>query len=169
MEEKKQFKQFGVFEIPKDGKSEVLHKTPVSERSRGSTSVQNINTDKTYNVNIGKGVTIHLNDKLMYSINPVPNIKTLSYKEFVELDKQYPDLIEGFTPPLYKEFIVKGKLLNQVNIGDLSIINPKYRENNTMKNIVLDIYFKSLNNMTVLIAKLDNEELVLYNRLQLCK
>jgi len=162
MEENKQFKQFGVFEIPKDGKSEVLHKTPVNERSRGSTSVQNINTDKTYNVNIGKGVTIHL------SREPELNYK-YNYQTLVQLDKVDPDLIEGFTPPLYKEFIVKGNLLNHVNIGDTITINPKYKDSSKYRCIVEDIYFKSLNNMTVLIAVLNDGDLVLYNRLMLCK
>ncbi len=160
MEEKKEFKQFGTFEIPKDKKSEELNKIPVNERSRGST--QNINTDKTYNVNIGKGVIIHLSrePELSYIYN---------YQTLIQLDKFDSELIEGFTPPLYKEFIVKNKLLNHVNIGDLCIINPKYKENTTSEHTVKDIYFKSLNNMTVLIAKLSNGELVLYNRLIKCK
>lgn len=169
MEEQKQFKQFGVFEIPKDEKSEVLNKTPVKERSRGSTSTQQLNTDKTYNINIGKGVVIHLNDDIMYSMVPTPFFKSLPYKDTVNLDKNHPDLIEGFTPPLYKEFIVKGKLLNHVNIGNKVIIHPKYQESNIKQRILKDIYFKSLNNMTVLIAVLDDGDLVLYNRLQLCK
>jgi hypothetical protein len=165
MEEKKELKQFGIANLSTDGKSV---KTPFSERNKGST-LNAINTDKTYNVSIGKGVIIHLNDEIMYSIPNVPNIKKCPYRDFVLLDKVYGDLIERFTPPLYKEFIVKGKLINHVNINDRVIINPKYKEKDTGVRILIDIYFKSLNNMTVLIGVLDDMSLVLYNRLILCK
>lgn len=166
MEENKQFKQFGVFEIPKDKKSEVFEKIPVSERSRGSTSTQSINTDKTYNVNIGKGVTIHLG----ITDSKFTEMNLATYSDVLILDKYNPDLIHGFTPPLYKEFVVKNRLLNHVNIGDKVIINPRYKERDGDKpQILKDIYFKSLNNMTVLIGILDNGDITLYNRLQLCK
>ncbi len=164
MEEKKEFKQFGTFEIPKDKKSEELNKIPVNERSRGST--QNINTDKTTNIQIGKGVVIHLDTNEYVKLKKYTK---LDYLAIVQLDKDNGNMIEGFTPPLYKEFIIKNKLLNHVNIGDLCIINPKYEENTTSEHTVKDIYFKSLNNMTVLIAKLSNGELILYNRLVKCK
>lgn len=159
MEEKKELKQFGVANLSSDGK---LAKTPFSERNKGSTTSL-FNTNKTINILIGKGVIIHL-DILPNDYNLIT-----TYTGILNLDKELPNIIEGFTPPLYKEFILKGKLLNHVSIGSNVIINPKYKENNKSVRKLEDIYFKSLNNMTVLIGVLDDGELVLYNRLQLCK
>jgi hypothetical protein len=97
-------------------------------------------------------------------------IKTI--QDVLELDKKKPNNIVGLNPPIYHEFIDRAKkTINLfVNEGDLVTVNRKFMDKKgDIPRRVEKVYIKSLNNMSVIVAQLDDKELCLTNRLIVCK
>lgn len=117
-------------------------------------------------VKLKKGVTVKLVNNIEEDYS---HLKTL--QDIVELDKKNPNLIYGFDPPLFLEFVNKGtgELKTYVNIGDIVILKPKYAKDINIPRTVKDLYLKSLNDRTAIIAELNDGDLEIASRLQLCK
>ena len=97
-------------------------------------------------------------------------IKTIH--DVLELDKRKPNNIVGLLPAIYYEFIDRAnKTLNTfVKVGDLVTVNRKFMDKKgDIPREVKRVYAKSLNNMTVILAELDDKEVYLTNRLIVCK
>jgi len=87
------------------------------------------------------------------------NSTTLQLQRVIELDKEYPKAIIGFHPPLFKDFINKDNTINtHVNVGETVVLGLKFKNDKNPPRIVKELYFTSLNSITVIIAKLDNED-----------
>ena len=86
------------------------------------------------------------------------------------MDNLNPNAIYSFEPALYNDFINKAthSIHTFVKAGDLVVVKKKYASSNNPPRRVKDIYFKSLGDMTVLVAILDDEDLELCNRLLVC-
>lgn len=90
---------------------------------------------------------------------PIDNNIKLQLLRVLEIDKEYPSGILGFNPPLYKEFITKaGDINTHVKINQEVKLKLKFKKEINEKRIVKDLYFTSLNDITVIIAKLDNND-----------
>lgn len=118
----------------------------------------------TETIPIGKGVSVVLfKDKgvVFYNGSTLNNI--------LEIEKLYPDAFVGLLPSLYEDFIINDVITPYVNIGDTVTIKRIYCEKKgDIPRKVKDIYFKALNDMTVIIAELEDGDLVLTNTLIKC-
>lgn len=156
MEEKKDILIFGKQEVNSSEKR-VTH-----SRKEGGVKDE---TDL-ISIKLNKGVIIKLQKRnnVNYDI-----IKTLN--DIVKLDINIPDLIHSFHPPLYKDFITsKGQINTIIEIGNIVITKRKFIDNKEdIPREVIDLYFKSLNNMTVIVAILNDNDFYVANRLELCK
>ena len=96
----------------------------------------------------------------------------LTIQDVLELDKRKPNNIVGLSPPIYHEYIDRAKkTINLfVKVDDLVTVKSKFMDNKGhIPRRVKKVYVKSLNNMSVIIAELDDKELYLTYRLEVCK
>lgn len=118
-------------------------------------------------VNIGRGVTV-----LFVKDSEEDYSKLKHLNDVVELDLRKPGVLADFRPPLFKEYInrVNHTIETFAKIGDIVTIDRKYLDpKGDVPRRVIDLYFKSLNNMTVVMVKLEDGDINLSNRLVLCK
>jgi hypothetical protein len=113
---------------------------------------------------IKHGVQVVLVKDTEENYNDIENIH-----DIINLIKKKSSNIVGFIPKLYHEFLdlTNARIKTFVNEGDLVVYKSKFAPNNNNPKIVKEIYIKSLNDMSVLIAKLDDNSLVLCNQLEL--
>ena len=98
--------------------------------------------------------------------------KLETVKDVIELDKRKPASIVGFIPSLYHEFIdkTKGTIDPKVKIGDIVTVKRKFVDKKgDIPRTVTNYYFKSLHDMTVIVAVLNDGDFCLANRLEICK
>jgi hypothetical protein len=98
--------------------------------------------------------------------------KIFTLEDVIKLDKKKPNLIVEFVPPLFKEYTnARAEIKTHVKVNDEVVVKDKFvhSSSNNDKTKVLSLHFKSLNNMTVIIAKLSNNNYELSNRLEVCK
>lgn len=90
-------------------------------------------------------------------------------EDVILLQKRKPQLILGFKPNLYSEFFDKktGIIKQYVFKGNIVVVKDKFKSRavDNIPRIVKDVYLKSLHNMTVIIAELDDGDFQLSNRL----
>ena len=115
-------------------------------------------TKQVNNRELGIEIPVHKNAKVIINKKLDISFDTkLQLLRVLEIDKEYPDSILGFNPPLFKEFITKtGEINTHVYIGQAVKLKLKFKKDINEKQVVKDLYFTSLNNMTVIIAKLEN-------------
>ena len=97
-------------------------------------------------------------------------IKTIH--DVLDLDKKKPNNIVGLIPAIYYEFIDRqNKTLNTfVKVDELVTVKSKFMDKKGhIPRQVKKVYAKALNNMTVIIAELDDNEIYLTYRLEICK
>lgn len=121
---------------------------------------------KTVSVDLKRGVKLILieDDAEDYS-----SIKTL--EDVINLDKTKPHLIAGFIPSLYEEFMDGNRTIKpHVKVSDFVKVKRKFIDTKgDIPRQVTSLYFKSLNDMTVVIATLADNDYYLSNRLEVCK
>lgn len=146
--------------------TKTINESSASKEEKESVGVEFVKSIKANSkeVAIKKDVTmlVVLDEEEDYS-----TIKTIT--DVLALDARKPNNIIGFIPALHESFInkVKKTLLTHVNIGDTVIMKPKYTdEKGKIPRKVKDLYFKSLNNMTIIIAILDDDDFHIANLLQ---
>lgn len=118
-----------------------------------------------YRADIGRGVNVVL---IKDKEEDYSKLKTL--EDILEFDKRKPNNIIGFEPAIYYEFIDKrkGKLNFYVKVGDVVKVKEKFKPKNAPpRRTVVDLYLSSLKDMTVIVAKLDDNSVELANRLEL--
>ncbi len=97
-------------------------------------------------------------------------IETL--QDIILLNKRKPNNIVGMSPPLFPEFINKttNSINTGVSIGDSVKCKAKFMDNKGNKpRQVKDLYLKGLNNMTIVVATLEDDDFYIANRLEKCK
>lgn len=157
MEEKKDILIFGQQKTT-DNSEKVAH----SRKEGGVKNEKNqiiVKLDKGVSITMVKDDTIHYDE-----------IKILN--DVIFLDTVRPDLIISFHPPLYKDFVDKQKqsIDTIVKVGDIVKVKSKYIDNKgDIPREVINLYFKSLNNITVVIAVLNDNDFYVANRLEKCK
>lgn len=115
----------------------------------------------TETIPIGKGVSVVIFKDKGVTIN-----KDSTFDDIIQLEKLHPDAFVGVLPALFEDFIVNDMIQPFVKIGDFVKIKRIYCEKLGDKSReVKDIYFKALNDMTVIIAELEDGDLVLTNTL----
>lgn len=121
--------------------------------------LQNVET-----IPISKGVSI-----VLFKDKGVRITKDITFLEILELEKNYPDAFVGVLPSLFEDFIVNDIIEPFVKIGDIVTVKRKFViKNGDTPRRVEDIYFKALNDMTVIIALLEDGDLALTNTLIVC-
>jgi hypothetical protein len=110
-------------------------------------------------------IALTQDDEVIYE-----DIKTL--EDVVHLDKAKPNLVAYFVPPLHKSFLdAKGEHINPfVKKGDKVKVAPEFasaKDTELGIQIVKRVYFKSLNNMTIIMVT--TEEQGMYIAYQLIK
>lgn len=102
-----------------------------------------------------KGVTLNSNSTL---------------KDVIEIESKYPEVFVGLLPDLFKDFIVNDTIESYVEEGDIVTIKRQYcMPKGDIPRKVQKVYFKALNDMTVIIALLEDGDLALTNTLIKCK
>jgi hypothetical protein len=168
MEEKKQNLVFNRI-ATKDSTDKAVtspNKGKVSSSPRNGTS-NSISESSLIKITLKKGAVVKLvkNEEEDYS-------HLTTSQDIIDLDIRNPNAIYSFEPALFNDFIDKAthNINPFVKIGDTVIVKKKYANSKGhIPRKVKDIYFKSLGNMTVIIAVLQDGELELCNRLQLWK
>lgn len=92
--------------------------------------------------------------------------------DIILLDKRKPNNIVGFNPPLFKDFINKatGAINTSVSVGESVVCVKKFMDKRGhIPRIVKSLYLKSLNNMTIVIAILNDDDFYIANRLEKAK
>lgn len=154
MEEKKDILMFGQQKTT-DNSEKVAH-------SRKEGGVRNEENQIIVKLNKGVSITMVKNSTVIYE-----EIKTLN--DVIFLDTVRPHLIVCFHPPLYKDFVDKQKqsIDTIIKVGDIVKVKSKYIDNKgDIPREVTNLYFKSLNNMTVVIAVLNDNDFYVANRLE---
>lgn len=161
MEEKKQPLIFGE-QSSNDNIKSFQEIIPLSRKEGGVKNEEN-----QIIVKLDKGVSVICvkKDDIKYD-----EIKTLN--DVIFLDNTRPDIIINFQPPLYKDFVNKQNqsIDTIIKIGDIVKVKNKYLDNKgEIPREVINLYFKSLNNMTVIVAVLNDNDFYIANRLEKCK
>lgn len=99
-------------------------------------------------------------------------IKTIH--DIIELDKRNSNLIAQFYPPLSSKFIdiVNASINTHIKVGDTVNVKKFYRTSDVIDEkprVVTKLYLKALNNMTVIIAVLEDNDFYLTYYLQKTK
>lgn len=114
---------------------------------------------------ISKGVSVALFKNKGVTVN-----SNTTLKDILEIEVKYPDAFIGLLPNLYEDFILNNTINPHVKVGDKVTIKRKYCvTDGDIPKKVTDLYLKALNDMTVIIAVLDNKDLALANTLEICK
>lgn len=121
---------------------------------------------KTVSVDLTRGVKLILIED---EAEDYSNIKT--FEDVITLDAVKPHLIAGFIPSLYDEFVDGNRNIKpNVKVQDFVKVKRKFIDaKGDIPRQVVSLYFKSLNDMTVIIAKLADDDYYLSNRLDVCK
>jgi hypothetical protein len=129
--------------------------------------------------NVGKESFNYIKHKILHNVivllvpdeeEDYSKINTLF--DLINLDLRKPNLIAGFEPPLYKDFVdtFNKSIKTFVKVDDLVTVKAKYEDNRGhIPRQVKDLYLKTLNNMTVIIAILNDNDYCLTNRLEIYK
>lgn len=160
MENEKEIIKFGKQE---NNDNKIASKLPIVEKKGGIKNEENLIEYK-----LDKGVIIKLVKNEGYIFN---TITQPTLRDIIEIDNIKSDLIHSFHPPLYKDFITsKGQINTIINIGNIVKVKRKFMdEKEDIPREVTDLYFKSLNNMTVIVAVLNDNDFYVANRLEICK
>lgn len=160
MEKDKEIINFGA----QQGNTDIVSSKPSFAPSRNKREVQD--EKNLIEIKLDKGVTIKL-----VKDNAFLFTKELNLKDIIEIDNAKPDLIHSFHPPLYKDFITsKGQINTHVNIGNIVKVKRKFMDDKEdIPREVTNLYFKSLNNMTVITAVLNDNDFYVASRLEICK
>lgn len=152
-------------------KSVPLEKSPSSRRSSKSKE------DKQYLAILNNPNNVKV--KLLGGVTMVAVEDTEeSYKEIHTLedvfafDKKKPNNIIGFIPSFYHEFVntETRELKPFVKVGDVVTVKRKFlNKKGDIPRVVKNVYAKAINNMSVIIATLDDGDIVLTNQLDICK
>lgn len=161
-----------VFSVPIGiGKTSPANNKPAfkEKKTKSKKQVPAIDLDNPNYVkhNLDKGVTL-----VLVKDHEEDYSKLKTVQDVIDLDKRKPNVIVGFNPPLYFEFINKGKqcLTSNVDVGDIVTVKAKFKDNKGhIPRVVQSLYFKSLFDMTVIVAVLNDNDFCLANRLEICK
>lgn len=177
MEQEKKPIQFT--NINSDKKPQQVGNSPVKESKKdsvGAVASKRSSSSKSPPIKINANHLVH---KIENNVSVIlvkdleedySTIKTIH--DVLELDKKKPNNIVGLLPAIYYEFIDRAnKTINTfVKVGDLVTVNRKFMDKKgDIPRQVKKVYSKSLNNMTVILAELDDKEVYLTNRLIVCK
>ncbi len=116
---------------------------------------------------LGKGVTIVLTK------DPEEDYSSLvSLHSLLEFNKKKPNNIVGIIPELFNAFVddINNTINPYVKKGQIVKSVSKFERGNFKQpRKVEDVYLKSLNNMTVVIAKLEDDSIHISYTLEICK
>jgi hypothetical protein len=143
----------------------LSNKASPKEDNNKEKPIQHNKSTNTVNVYIGHGVTAILNNDSEVDFTTIKCLKDVE-----ELYEKKPNILLGVTPMLYKEFINSktNEIKKFVKEGDLVEVIAKFRSRpvDSVPRIVKNVYLKSLFNMSVFIAELDDGDIQLTNRLK---
>lgn len=104
---------------------------------------------------IGKTREILINKVRIILQDYVDTEALFTLNDIIKLEKEDPDAIVDIKPTLYKRFIKKDNTINTfVKPGNTVIIKHPIEKEKGKTYLVLNIRFKKLNNMTVIVADL---------------
>lgn len=104
---------------------------------------------------IGKTREILINKVRIILQDYVDTEALFTLNDIIKLEKEDPDAIVDIKPTLYKRFIKKDNTINTfVKPGNTVIIKQPIEKEKGKTYLVLNIRFKKLNNMTVIVADL---------------
>jgi len=103
----------------------------------------------TYNVFLDRKVKIAVKEGIELPTNDL---------EVIKLDKKDPTAILHIYPELYNEYLdKKNNIYTHVAIGDKVKVSLKYKTDNNPVRTVSNLYFAGLENMSIIIAVLDDK------------
>lgn len=152
-------------------KSEVKVEKSASKRSSGSVVRKTdlsklIDNPNFIKHDLGKGVTIILTKDLEEDYSTITTLNSL-----LEFNKKKPNNIVGIVPELFKSFIdEENKSINTyVKVGQVVKSISKFERGNNFPRKVKEVYLKSLHDMTIVIAKLEDDSIHIAYTLEVCK
>ena len=154
-----------VFKYKEDKKESTGSKPFASKRTVDSSNL--INDDRFIKHKLNHGVTI-----ILAPDNEENYSKLSTLEDVILLDKRKPSNVAGFHPPLFTEFINKStnSIKTHVKVNDIVKVKRLYMDKKEdLPREVVSMYLKALNNMTVIIATLNDGDYHLSNRLEVCK
>lgn len=156
MEENKPVRSFSSLNAPPNVR---IEKSPERRTSKRETTTKP-RQGKTYNESDVNVIPVYKNSHIIISKEVPINIEsTLQIKRVLEIDKEYPNQIFGFNPPLFKEFITEDNTITTiVKIGDTVKLKDVYKDKVNKPRKVKDLYFRALNNFTVIVALLEDDD-----------
>ena len=161
MEEKKQL----VFtKVNEDDVKKPSNQIAPSRSKRVSTELDNTNYIK---IQLKHGVTIVVTKDSEEDYNKIETLQ-----DVILLDKRKPNNIVGFDPPLFTDFINKasGTIKTHVLVGETVVCMKKFSDSKGhIPRIVKSLYLKALNNMTIIIATLSDDDFYIASRLEKIK
>lgn len=98
--------------------------------------------------------------------------KLYTLQDILDLDKRKPSNIVSISPPLYHELINKATSSIKIHapVGSVVKVQRKFMDSKgDIPREVKALHLKSLNNMTVIVATLDDGDYQLAHRLEICK
>lgn len=144
------------------GNEEAKKRSPKVKIEGRTFNPEDVNT-----VQLPHGVQVH------FAKDPEEDFsKVQDLEDVMKLELAKPNLIVGFTPNLFHFFEEKGTraIKRYIKPSDLITVKKVYMDNKGDEpRRVARMYFKSLSDMTVIIAVLEDGDLQLANRLELCK
>lgn len=113
---------------------------------------------------MGKGVSV-----VIFKDKGITITKDSTLNDIIMVEAVRPEAFVGLLPSLYEDFINNDIITPHVNVGDFVKIKKIYKEKKgDIARKVKSIYLKALNDMTVIIAELEDGDLVLTNTLIKC-
>lgn len=116
---------------------------------------------RTYNETDVNIIPVYKNSHIIINKEVPLDIGTvLQVERVLEIDRDYPNQIYGFNPPLFKDFIDEetNTIDTHVKVGDTVILKNLFKGKVNTPRKVKSLYFRALNDFTVVVAQLEDND-----------
>lgn len=169
MEEKKTFNAISTKTNAKENEDKLKASVSSPRKSKRSVAGKPAEVDYSiYNNKSWQKIQLERNVQLVVVKHDEEDYTTIkTFIDVLQLIKEKPHLVVAIIPHLYHEFIDKknSRIKIDFGIGDAVKYISKFSSNNNLPKKVTNLYFTSLNNMTVINVEFEDGQIELANRL----